>query len=153
MFIISPLTCGSLSLFTNELGALYNAFYSGNDNPLPVKTLHYADYAAWQHNWLQGEVLADKLQHWKDYLAGIPQLHSLPTDKPRPAIQTYNGTIVSSTIDAQLTTKIRALCEQQDVTLFMLLQTAFSLMLSRYSNETDIVCGSPIAGRAQSRNP
>ncbi|MCJ8273573.1 MAG: amino acid adenylation domain-containing protein, partial [Psychrosphaera sp.] len=137
----------SMALLVNEFSQLYSAFREGRDNPLEPLSVQYVDYANWQRKCFEGELLEQQLGYWTEQLAGIPAIHSLPLDKPRPAQQSFNGKISQYKIEAPLTKQLNALCKQQGVTLFMLLQTAFSVLLGRYSNEQDIVLGSPIAGR------
>ncbi len=137
----------SLGQLVKEFAALYTAFTKGEANPLAPLAVQYADYANWQRNWLQGDVLEEELSWWKDQLADIPQAHNLRMDKPRPALQTWNGDRVNKTLTRQEADQLQALCKQHNVTLFMLLQTAFAVLVGRYSNETDVVIGSPIAGR------
>ncbi|MES2825221.1 MAG: amino acid adenylation domain-containing protein, partial [Pseudomonadota bacterium] len=103
----------------------------------------------WQRNWLQGEVLDQQLGYWTKQLASLPVAHSLPLDHPRPSIQTFVGTTYNSQIDVATSKKLNHLCQSQGATLFMGLHAAFSVLLSRYSSEKDIVVGSPIANREQ----
>ncbi len=137
----------SMGVFFQELSQLYQAYCAGRDNPLPPMPVQYSDYAQWQRDWLQGEVLQQQLDYWQQQLAGVPLVHNLWLDKPRPPQQTFTGNVYSQLLDSSLTTGIKALCRRQDVTLFMLLQTAFATLLQRYSNERDIVLGTPISGR------
>lgn len=136
----------SMAILINELIALYRA-----DSPLvlPELPVQYADYAHWQRNWLQGARLQQQLDYWRSQLIGLPQMHSLPLDYPRPECQRFEGDHCASIISAELTSKLRAQCQAAGATLFMGLHAAFSVLLSRYSNECDIVVGSPIANREQ----
>ncbi|MCQ4163603.1 hybrid non-ribosomal peptide synthetase/type I polyketide synthase [Tahibacter harae] len=140
---------GSLAVLVAEFSHLYAAFSQGQAARLDPLPLQYADYAVWQRDWLRGEVLEKQLHFWKDYLAGLPVVHSLPLDKPRPAQGSFNGRSHFSAIGEDTTAAVRRLCQQLDVTPFMLLQTALAVLLSRYANESDIVMGTPIAGRVQ----
>jgi acyl carrier protein len=140
----------STGILVREFGELYDAFTRGKGDPLVPLRVQYADYAAWQRGWLRGELLEKQLGYWRRQLAGIPQLHALPLDKPRPAHQTYFGGSYNQVIDKETTARIKELCRAKDVTLFMLMHTVFSVLLGRYSGEHDIVIGSPIAGRAHS---
>ncbi|UAA37211.1 amino acid adenylation domain-containing protein [Paraneptunicella aestuarii] len=137
----------SISILVREFSELYRAFSQGKPDPLPGLKVQYADYAQWQRDWLQGDVLEAQLGYWQQQLEGLPQLHSLPLDRQRPAEIAFVGDTVSQLLDEKLSARIGQLCKQHNVTLFMFLQTAFAVLLSRYSNETDIVMGSPIAGR------
>ncbi|CAM3417174.1 Peptide synthetase [Xenorhabdus nematophila ATCC 19061] len=137
----------SIPIFLSELLTLYRAYCNGENNPLSPLKVQYADYAQWQRNWLQGEILEKQLTYWQNQLAGITPLHRFPLDNPRPEKQGFEGHVHSQRLSAHLTQKIRALCTRHEVTLFMFLETAFAVLLSRYSNEKDIVVGMPIAGR------
>ncbi|MBD2800494.1 amino acid adenylation domain-containing protein [Xenorhabdus sp. M] len=137
----------SIPIFLSELLTLYRAYCQGEYNPLPPLKIQYADYAQWQRNWLQGEVLEKQLAYWQNQLAGIPPLHRFPLDNPRPEKQGFEGHILTQRIPIHLTQKIRELCIKHEVTLFMFLETAFAVLLSRYSGEKDVVVGMPIAGR------
>ncbi|PCK07322.1 MAG: hypothetical protein COA42_14895 [Alteromonadaceae bacterium] len=139
----------SMSILINEFRALYRACVQGEQNPLAPLAIQYADYAHWQRNWLQGEVLEQQLNYWTEQLADLPTVHNLPLDHARPELQTFAGKSYHSHIDAGTNAVLNKLCQAQDATLFMGLQAAFSVLLARYSNETDIVVGSPIANREQ----
>ncbi len=139
----------SMSIFINEFSALYSAYSQGKGNPLAPLPIQYGDYAHWQRNWLQGRVLDQQLGYWEKQLAGLPVVHSLPLDHLRPSAQTFVGKTYISQIDKTTGRELNNLCEAQGATLFMGLQAAFAALLSRYSNETDIVMGSPIANREQ----
>ncbi len=114
---------------------------------LPPVPIQYTDYAAWQRDWLQGDVLEWQLAYWTDKLSGVPELLELPTDYPRPAVMRYQGKHPHSTLDQELTHGINQFSRQQGVTVFMTLLAAFQVLLSRYSGQHDIVVGSPIANR------
>jgi len=137
----------SLSIFYNELSLLYKAFCENKENPLPPLAVQYPDYALWQRGWLKGDLLSRQLSYWHEQLAGVPLVHCLPTDKVRPDTQSYSGKMFYQKFGRALTERINTLCEQHEVTSFMFLQTAFAVLLGRYSGETDIVIGTPIAGR------
>ncbi|TAF08889.1 MAG: amino acid adenylation domain-containing protein, partial [Nostocales cyanobacterium] len=137
----------SIGLLAEELAALYSAFVVGEISPLTPLPIQYADFAIWQRNWLQGDVLSRELSYWQKQLENAPALLSLPTDRPRPAVQTFAGGNVEFTISAKLTEKLTKLSQQQGVTLFMTLLTAFQTLLYRYTGQTDILVGSPIANR------
>ena len=140
----------SMSILTREFSSLYSAYVQGKENPLPALTIQYADYASWQRNWLQGEVLEKQLAYWENQLAGLPVVHNLPLDNPRPQQQTYVGAIHTDTVSRETHSGLVSLCQAKDATLFMGLHAAFSSILARYSHETDIVMGTPIANREQS---
>ncbi|MEH2355882.1 non-ribosomal peptide synthetase [Nostoc sp.] len=133
-----------------ELTALYTAFCAGKPSPLPELPIQYADFAVWQRQWLQGQVMDTQLDYWKQQLAGSPPLLELPTDRVRPLIQTSRGSIKHFQLDDHLTQKLKSLSEKSGATLFMTLLTGFVILLSRYSNQQDILVGSPIANRNRS---
>jgi aspartate racemase len=138
----------SMGVFWRELRALYNAFCVGKPSPLAELPIQYADYAIWQRGWLQGEVLDKQLGYWKRQLADVAALE-LPTDRPRPPVQTYRGARQSLTLPKSLTEALRELSRREGVTLFMTLLAAFQTLLHRYTGQDDVVVGSPIAGRTQ----
>lgn len=137
----------STGVLVREFVALYEAFRAGQSSPLPELTIQYADYAAWQREWLQDERLIQQLDYWKQQLAGTPAVLELPTDRSRPAVQSYQGADYRFTISKNITAQLNALSQQQGVTLFMTLLTAFNILLSRYSNQHDICVGTPVANR------
>lgn len=137
----------SMGILVNEFSALYASFVKGTSNPLPELSLQYSDYAHWQRNWLKGQVLEDHIDYWKNQLSDLPVLHNLPLDKPRPIVQSFNGSVYSSLINKNTLESLYDLCQTESASLFMGIQAAFSTLLSRYSNEKDIVIGSPIANR------
>ena len=137
---------GSIGIFIEELGQLYSAFRSGAASTLPELPIQYADYAQWQREHLQGPVLERQLSYWKERLRDLPILE-LPLDKPRPAQISVRGAVIRQVISQDLTRQIRELCEIQNVSLFMMLQTAFAVLLSRYANQTDVVMGTTVSGR------
>ena len=139
----------SMGVFFRELSALYEAFATRKPSPLPELPIQYADYAVWQSDWLKGEILQGQLSYWKQQLRDLPVLE-LPTDRPRPAVQTFPGARQSLALSKTLTRKIKALSDQEGMTLFMVLLAAFQTLLHRYTRQDDIVVGSPIAGRTRS---
>jgi amino acid adenylation domain-containing protein len=136
----------SMGILTRELWALYEAY--ANDRPPPLQDLsvQYADFAVWQRNWLQGEVLESQLSYWKKQLNEIPILN-LPTDRPRPARQNFRGARHSIALEQSLTEAINDLSHREGVTPFMTLLSGFQVLLYRYSGQEDVVVGSPIANR------
>ncbi len=132
-----------------ELTTLYEAFAVGKPSPLPELPVQYADYAVWQRGWLQGEVLEKQLAYWKERLTGAPPVLELPTDHPRPAVQSFRGARQSVTLSKNLTDALRILSQRESATLFMTLLAAYQTLLYRYSNQEEIVVGSPIAGRTR----
>jgi amino acid adenylation domain-containing protein/non-ribosomal peptide synthase protein (TIGR01720 family) len=137
----------SIGLFLQELQALYNAYSQGQPSPLLPLPIQYADYAIWQRQWLVGEVLQNHLSYWEKQLANAPAFLPLPTDRPRPAVQTFNGSYQVFTLSVELTQRLLQLSQQQGVTLFMTLLAAYNTLLYRYTGQIDILVGTPIAGR------
>lgn len=138
----------STSIIFRELSILYGAFSNGDPSPLPELTTQYASFANWQRQYLSVEVLEKELSYWKRQLASPPILN-LPTDRPRPAMQSYKGERQSFLIAHDLTNALKALSLQEGATLYMTLLTAFNVLLYRYTHQEDILVGSPIAGRTR----
>jgi amino acid adenylation domain-containing protein len=137
----------SMGLFVGELTALYGAFATGRPSPLPELAVQYADFAVWQRRWLSGVVLEAELDHWRERLTGAPPALELPTDRPRPAVQTFRGASVPFTLPGRLVSKLNGFARQRKGTLFMGLLAAFQALLARLSGQEDVSVGSPIAGR------
>ncbi|HZI02913.1 MAG TPA: condensation domain-containing protein, partial [Archangium sp.] len=137
----------SMSILIREVAALYLAFAAGEPSPLSEPPVQYADYAAWQREWLRDEALEAQLAYWREQLAHAPQALVLPTDKPRPAVQTYRGALHTVMLPVELSRAVTALSQQEGATPFMVFLAAFQALLSRYSGQQDISVGSPIAGR------
>ena len=137
----------SMGVLIRELTTLYDAYATSQQSPLPELGIQYADYAHWQREWLQGEVLEQQLNYWKQQMDGAPAVLELPTDYPRPAVQTFRGANQSLTLPAELTTELKALTQREGVTLFMTLLAAFQTLLWRYSGQEDIVVSTGIANR------
>lgn len=138
----------SFGVFEKELAELYGAFLRGEKtSPLPELPLQYVDCSAWQRERLQGEILQEHLDYWQKKLSGeLPPLE-LPTDRPRPAIQTYNGSFLCSALSKKLTEALKSLSQREGVTLFSTLLAAFKVLMQRYTGEGDILIGAPIAAR------
>lgn len=137
----------SMVLFMNELAQFYEAF-TGGAQSLPAELpIQYADYAAWQRERLSGEVLERQLAYWKQQLGGELPVLDLPTDRPRPAIQTFNGARKWLVLSETQTDAINTLCRREGGTLFMTLLAAFYTLLNRYTGQEDIIIGSPIGAR------
>jgi surfactin family lipopeptide synthetase A len=137
----------SMDILVRELAALYQSYCANQPSTLPELPIQYADFAAWQRQWLMGAVLDRQLAYWQQQLSGAPSLLELPTDRPRPAIQTFNGKTASLTIDRKLTQQLKSIGQKSGATLYMTLLAAFSTLLYRYSGQEDLVIGSPIANR------
>jgi amino acid adenylation domain-containing protein len=140
----------SMGVFFRELAVLYEAFAAGRPSPLSRLLVQYADFAVWQRQWLQGEVLETQLAYWQQQLACAPPVLELPTDHPRSPIQTFRGASQSFILSATLTEALKALSQRNGVTLFMTLLAAFKVLLYRYTGQTDILVGTPVANRNRS---
>jgi amino acid adenylation domain-containing protein len=140
----------SIGVFVRDLLALYTAFAAGKPSPLPELAVQYADFAAWQRAWLQGEALEKQVSFWRQQLSGAPAVIELPTDRPRPAVQTSNGARRFLILPAPLVQRLSALGRGERATLFMTLQAVFNALLGRYSGQEDVLVGWPIAGRNRS---
>jgi amino acid adenylation domain-containing protein len=139
----------SMQVFYEEMESLYNAYIAGQLSPLAELPVQYADYAVWQREWLQGETLQAQLDYWKAQLAGAPPLLELPTDRPRPHAQTYGGGHQAIHLPVSLARQLEALGRREGATLFMVLLAAFDTLFYRYTGQSDVVVGSPIAGRTR----
>jgi amino acid adenylation domain-containing protein len=138
----------SAGILVRELVELYRAFCETREPVLPELKIQYADYAVWQRNWLDGEVLSKEFDYWKQQLAGAPRLE-LPLDHPRSDLALHPGGILVFEIPGLFSSTLQEFARSENVTLFMLFLAAFKVLLSRYSGQTDILVGSPIAGRNQ----
>jgi amino acid adenylation domain-containing protein len=149
LLVIHHIVCDgwSMDIFRKELFTLYTAFCNGESSSLPPLSLQYADFAHWQRSYLQGENLNKQLNYWQQQLAEINPLLELPTDYQRPSVQSFKGRSEFLEIDLNLTQKLKRLSQESGTTLFMTLLAVFALLLSRYSNQNDIVVGSAIANR------
>ncbi len=139
----------SMGVLIRDWSQLYSAYAQNQVPQLPKLPIQYTDYAAWQRNWLQGEILEQQLAYWIEKLTGAPQSLELPTDYPRPAVMRDQGKHLQSTLNIDITRGIRQLSQQLGVTVFMTLLAAFKVLLFRYSGQTDLVMGSPVANRTQ----
>jgi len=137
----------SLGVMRRELGALYTAFASGDEDRLAPLTVQYADYAAWQRRWLSGSALAEQAQYWRTALAGAPTMIELPTDRRRPSRQDFAGASVPVTLDRTTTAGLKRLAQRQGLTLYMVVLAGWALVLSKLSGQDDVVIGSPSANR------
>ena len=137
----------SAGIFLQELGVLYEAFCEGNSSPLPELKVQYADYAAQERAWLQGEVLEKQLAFWRERLKGIPAVLELPLDRERPKTRTFAGACEMLHIPTERLSGLKDLARQEGATLFMALMALFQALLSRYSGEEQIVVGTDLANR------
>ncbi|PHM54490.1 Amino acid adenylation [Xenorhabdus sp. KK7.4] len=136
----------SIDIFMAELAEVYHALQSGRDSQLPVLDITYGDYAAWQRDYLLGDVREQQLAYWQQTLAGYESL-ALPTDHPRPAQVNYQGRDINFTLDAQLSEQLRTLAKTQETTLYTVLLSAFYVTLAKLSGQDDIVIGTPTDNR------
>ncbi|HEY6930341.1 MAG TPA: amino acid adenylation domain-containing protein, partial [Thermoanaerobaculia bacterium] len=137
----------SMEIFFRELATLYPAFHGGVPPNLPDLPIQYADYAEWQRRWLTGDALEKQVAYWKNQLRGAAGLLELPTDRPRPPVQSSRGERYLMTLTKELSDSLRVLSGRESSTLFMTLLAAFQALLGRLTQEEDILVGSPIAGR------
>jgi hypothetical protein len=137
----------SMDIFVREFVNLYVSQVQGLPVNLPELRMQYADFAAWQQSWLQGEVLEQQLAFWQNHLAGAPAVLSLPTNMPRPKMQSTRGDLYSQLLPKELTPSLSRFSQTHKSTLFMTLLAAYNILLLRYSQQNDIVVGTPIANR------
>jgi len=137
----------SFSVLTSEIVTVYQAFAAGKPSPLADLKIQYADFAIWQKEYMQGDVLEAHLDYWRGQLAGAPPVLELPTDRPRPAVYTQPGARIPVPFSPALTTALEQVGQREGVTLFMTLLAGWQALLSRYTGQSDIVIGSPIANR------
>ncbi len=137
----------SLGVLIGELAALYQGFVAGKTPSLPELPIQYADFAAWQREWLSGEVLERQLAYWKEHLTDSPPVLEIPTDRPRPAVRTGEGSFLIDAISQELTDALKELSRREGVSLYMTLLAAFKTLLARYAGHDQIVVGTPIANR------
>src|SRR5947209_16214692 len=139
----------SLGVLYRELATLYQSYQLGQPSPLAELSIQYADFAVWQREWLQGDVLAEQLGYWQEQLRGAPAVLELPTDRPRPSVQTFRGAVETFVVPRGVATQLGRLVQREGATLFMGLLAAFGVLLHRYTGQTDLVVGSPIANRTR----
>ncbi|HYR12217.1 MAG TPA: amino acid adenylation domain-containing protein, partial [Longimicrobium sp.] len=139
----------SIGVFTRELGVLYEAFRRGEPDPLPALPVQYADYAAWQRQWVEGDVLKKQADYWRATLGGAPELLELPTDRPRPARQDHAGESMGLVMDEALTAGLKALGQRHGTTLFMTVLAGWAAVLGRLSGQREVVVGTPTANRGR----
>lgn len=139
----------SMDVFKREFFVLYTAFVQGKENPLPPLTFQFADYAQWQRDFLQGEVLASQVSYWEKQLEELPSIHGLCLDYKRPAIKQHKGGMVTGQLSDSVARNLLSVAKEHKLTPFMLLHGVLALLLSRHSNNNDIVIGTPVANRFQ----
>ncbi|MCZ8045764.1 MULTISPECIES: amino acid adenylation domain-containing protein, partial [unclassified Microcystis] len=140
----------SMGVFIEELTTLYNAYTKGLEPLLQELPIQYADFAIWQREYLRGEIRENQLNYWQKQLAAAPALLHLPTDYPRPLQQSFQGDRIKCNLSPELSQGLNKLSREKGVTLFMTLLTAFQTLLYRYTGQTDILVGTPIANRTRS---
>jgi glycosyltransferase involved in cell wall biosynthesis/NRPS condensation-like uncharacterized protein/alpha-ketoglutarate-dependent taurine dioxygenase len=140
----------STGILIREVAALYEAYSEGRESPLPELEIQYGDFAVWQREYLQGEVLDEQLTYWRKQLAGAPAVLELPTDRPRPAVQSNRGDMYYARIPKELVEKLKGLGNYEGATLFMTLLAAFQMLLRHYTKQDRIVVGTDIANRHRS---
>jgi len=137
----------SYGVLYRELSEIYQAFASGGPSPLPELPIQYADFSAWQREWLQGPALQEQLAYWRGQLQGAAPALELPTDRVRPPVQTHRGEHLRLCIPVSLGSALHELSRRNRATPFMTLLTAFEIVLHRWAGQEDVVVGSPSAGR------
>jgi condensation domain-containing protein/phosphopantetheine binding protein/AMP-binding enzyme len=137
----------SMGVLVRELGLLYEAYTQGRASPLEELRIQFADYAVWQRRWLQGEPLEKLLCYWRKKLSGAPPVLKLATDRPRPTARSFRGEFESFTLPPELSASLKALSRQEECTLFMTLLAGFKALLTRYTQQEDIVVGTAIGNR------
>ncbi len=137
----------SQGIFVRELATLYEAFRDGQPSPLPELPIQYGDWALWQREHLQGEVLEEHLSYWRARLDGAPRLLALPTDRPRPPVQTFRGATRAFAVSEELQRSLHAVSQRQGSTLFMTLLATFQALLGRYAGQEDVVVSTGTGGR------
>ncbi|MCY1022330.1 non-ribosomal peptide synthetase [Pyxidicoccus sp. MSG2] len=151
LFVTHHIVCDAVSFYwmASELNTLYLAHSRGEEPRLPALPVQYADFAHWQREWLQGEALEAQRAWWTERLAGAPPVLELPTDRPHPPAQTFRGVILPVPLPATLPAAVRELARKAGVTPYMAMLAGFGALLSRYSGQSDLVVGTPFAGRGR----
>ena len=139
----------SNALFAKELSMTYGALESNEPSPFPVPEYQYVDFVKWEKDWMSGPVYKEQLAFWKSQLEQLPDPLKLPLDFPRPAIMSHRGSKEVNSMDVAEADRLRQFCQKENITLFHLLFGAFSLLMSKYSNQSDIIVGVPVARRNQ----
>lgn len=140
----------SIGILVRELATLYPVYSKGQESPLPELAIQYGDYAAWQREWLRGDVLEAELKYWREQLADVPPALELRTDYPRSAVQAFRGAHVELMLTPELSVELKQLSRREGATLFMTLLAGLNILLQRYTDQKDIVIGTPVAGRSNS---
>ena len=137
----------SIGVLVDEFVQCYSAILNNETPSLKPLAIQYADYAHWQNKWLKDGVLEKQLTYWRNQLSDLPTIHSLPLDFERPKIQTFKGGKYEFSLDHQILSELKQIALENNVTLFMLIHAAFSILIARYSNNDDVVIGTPVANR------
>ena len=137
----------SIGILVREIAELYEAFHVSAPSPLAELPIQYGDYAAWERKRFKGGALDEQLDYWKRRLEGAPAILDLPTDFPRPPVQTFRGASHSFFLPRSLYEAVLSLCQREGVTPFMALLAAFEVLLYRYSGQRDMLVGTPVANR------
>jgi len=137
----------SRSVFVSELAVLYEALIEGKSSPLSELPIQYADYVVWQRSWLRDKTLANHVDYWRKQLRDAPPVLQLPSDRPRPPVQSFQGAMCQSRIPRTLVSEIKRVSQAEGVTLFMYLLAAFQALLFRYSEQEQIIVGTDLANR------
>ncbi|HEX3128839.1 MAG TPA: amino acid adenylation domain-containing protein [Thermoanaerobaculia bacterium] len=140
----------SVGVLTAEMAALYRAFLDGRPSALPPLPVQYADFAVWQRQWLRGEVLEAQIAYWRERLQGVRTVLDLPTDHPRPPVQSFRGGHRPMRLPAPVPQALREVARDSGATLFMVLLAGLQAILHRYTGQEDILVGSPVANRTRS---
>ncbi|MGE5457465.1 MAG: amino acid adenylation domain-containing protein, partial [Methanococcaceae archaeon] len=137
----------SIPIFVQELSVIYNQLLTGINPEIKNASLQYYDYALWQNKWLKKEVIENQIAYWKNELKDYNVMLDLPTDNPRKPEQTFNGGTVKMDFDHELSSKLKAFCRKESLTVYMVLLSAFQILLHKYSSNNDIIIGTPLANR------
>ena len=137
----------STGIINREISILYDSFSRGLATPLPEIPLQYSDYAAWEKNWLRKDIIQDKIRYWKEILANPNVYLDLPSDFPRPKVQSFRGAHQKILVPDEIKRKLVDLSQNREVSFFMVLLSVYAILLFRYSGQEDIRIGSPVANR------
>ena len=137
----------SVGIFIKELSEIYNSKINNRKPELGKQNIQYADYANWQQENIDSEKIKTQIDFWQNKLQGVPEIIQFPTDFPRQKLQTYNGGEIRIQFNDSTTIRLKKLASENNISLYMLLFSAYVILLQKHSNDTDIVVGTPIANR------
>ncbi|NMZ41162.1 non-ribosomal peptide synthetase [Pseudomonas proteolytica] len=137
----------AMDIFARELSALYEAFIDERESPLEPLPVQYLDYSVWQRQWLEAGERQRQLDYWTTQLGNEHPLLELPSDRPRPAVQSHQGELYRFDLSADLAARVRAFNAEHGLTLFMTMTATLATLLYRYSGQTDLRIGAPVANR------